>query len=102
MLETRTFTSVATAKLERIEKIQKQQQKPTVAAKPQKLKHKKPLVVANVDLGKGKSDQLVLMEGMLVDEQIQAFATKNSCILFSQLIILHNSKCKILFVGDNF
>ena len=37
-----------------------------------------PLVVANVNLGKGKVDKLVLLEGMLIDEQIQAFAIKNS------------------------
>ncbi len=41
-------------------------------------KQQVPLVVANVNLGKGRSDKLVLMEGMLVDDQIQAFAIRNS------------------------
>ena len=42
-----------------------------------KTEKKAPLVVANVNLGKGRSDKLVLLEGMLIDDQIQAFAIKN-------------------------
>jgi len=39
---------------------------------------KKMLIEANINLGKGKSDKLILFDGMLIEDQINEFALKNS------------------------